>query len=497
MSETELLNINSVNNSIGKNTEIETNDAEAAKAAADADAEAAAKAAADAEAAAKAAADAEAAAAAAKAAVVPGKVEPGKVEPGKVDNNIIPPAADAGPGPGPGPGPAEAEAKTPPTGPAAAGPTKIDNSGHDSRSGSRHDSDDSNKTQRENDEKAKKDAEEAKKKILDQIKKLELDLILKGKELDIKYVAAVGDDETKEELKAEMYAFSTNINEEIDKLYEELNGKDDQPAIIKLLEGAWGLVKLKVKVIVTKMKLAPEVKEAQLGMVDIISKKIKEIESNDSELDTKYAGEISALLASLEKSISPPPIAESGGGSPGQPGLDPAAAAAAAKAAGLDPKAAAAAAAAAGLDPKAPAAAAAAAGLDPKAPAAEAPAAEAPAAEAPATDELLPDPTEAEGEQGGGGISRKRGHPKYINQISENRNKIFKKELEIINSIRHFHRSHTIRKRDKINSILGLRKSKNNKRSSNTKNTRRHRHEHQHKHRHNNHKHKSAKHIKK
>ena len=448
MSEPEVLNINSVNNNIGKNTEIETNDEVAA-------------------------ADAEAAEAAKAAAKTP---------------PTGPAAAET---PGPGPGPAEAAAKTPPTRPAAAGQNKIDDSGHNSRHNSRDD--DSSKNQRENDEKAKKDAEEAKKKILDQIKKLELDLISKGKELDIKYVAAVGDDETKEELKAEMEAFSTNINEEIDKLYEELNDKDDKPAIINLLEGAWGLVKLKVKVIVTKMKLAPEVKEAQLGMVDIISNKIKEIESNDSELDTKYAGEISALLASLEKSISPPPIAESGGGSPEQPGLDPAAAAAAAKAAGLDPKAAAAAAAAAGLDPKAPAAA----GLDPKAPAAEAPAAEAPAAEAPATDELLPDPTEAEGEQGGGGISRKRGHPKYINQISENRNKIFKKELEIINSIRHFHRSHTIRKRDKINSILGLRKSKNNKRSSNTKNTRRHRHEHQHKHRHNNHKHKSAKHVKK
>jgi hypothetical protein len=97
-----------------------------------------------------------------------------------------------------------------------------------------------------------------------------------------------------------------------------------------------------------------------------------------------------------------------------------------------------------------------------------------------------------DGEQGGGGISRKRSHPKYINQISENRNKIFKKELEIINSIRRFHRSHTIRKRDKINSVLGVRKSRNN-RNRNHGNTKRHRH----KHRHNNHKHKSAKHIKK
>jgi hypothetical protein len=111
-------------------------------------------------------------------------------------------------------------------------------------------------------------------------------------------------------------------------------------------------------------------------------------------------------------------------------------------------------------------------------------------------DELLPNPIaeeEEEGEggdgQGGGGISRKRSHSKYMNQVSENRNKIFKKELEIINSIRRFHRSHTIRKRDKISSILGLRKSMNskNRNHGNTKHTRRHRHN----------KHKSAKHIKK
>ena len=94
---------------------------------------------------------------------------------------------------------------------------------------------------------------------------------------------------------------------------------------------------------------------------------------------------------------------------------------------------------------------------------------------------------------GGGGISRKRSHPKYINEISENRNKIFKKELEIINSIRRFHRSHTIRKRDKINNILGLRKSRNNKNHTrgNTKHTRRHMHLN------NKHKHNSMKHIKK
>ena len=92
------------------------------------------------------------------------------------------------------------------------------------------------------------------------------------------------------------------------------------------------------------------------------------------------------------------------------------------------------------------------------------------------------------GQSGGGSILHKQ--PKYINQVTENRNKIFKKELEIINSIRRFHRSHTIRKRDKINSALGVRKSINNKnRRLHSKNTKRHRH-HQHKHR-------STKHVKK
>jgi len=109
---------------------------------------------------------------------------------------------------------------------------------------------------------------------------------------------------------------------------------------------------------------------------------------------------------------------------------------------------------------------------------------------APAAPELA---IAAGGGQKGGGISHKRSHPKYINEISENRNKIFKKELEIINSIRRFHRSHTIRKRDKINNILGLRKSRNNKNHTrgNTKHTRRHMHLN------NKHKHNSMKHIKK
>jgi hypothetical protein len=106
-----------------------------------------------------------------------------------------------------------------------------------------------------------------------------------------------------------------------------------------------------------------------------------------------------------------------------------------------------------------------------------------------------PSPTAvaAGGGQSGGGISRKRIHPQYITQVTENRNKIFKKELEIINSIRRFHRSHTIRKRDKINSILGLRKSRNNKNDANRKNTRRRLVQD----RHNNYKHRTTKYVEK
>jgi hypothetical protein len=470
MSETEPeeLNINRMNNSIGKNTEIETNDEVAA---------------------AKAPAEIPAPPAAPTPAETPG------------------PAADAGPGPGPGPAEAEAktetaeaktetaeaktetaeaktetaEAKTETPGPAAKatpGPAAKHDNGRNHRS-------DENAEQDKMNKEAAAAAAEEKKKIVDKIKKLELDIILKGKELDQKYIAAKGDDKTQEGLEVDMEAFSTETNEEIDKLYEQLNDTDEEPLIIKLFSGAWNLIESKFQVIFKKMMLKPKVAEAQLEMLDIISKNIKDIKDNGGSLDVEYAQNLENLILSLSKDVSQTPGKSESSKTPDTPGAGmmdkikstfnklktPGTAVVA------DP-------AVAGLDPKA----AAVAGLDP---AAAAPAPEAPAPEAAVA------AVAAGGGQGGGGISRKRSHPKYINQISENRNKIFKKELEIINSIRHFHRSHTIRKRDKINSILGLRKSKNNKRSSNTKNTRRHRHEHQHKHRHNNHKHKSAKHVKK
>ena len=291
--------------------------------------------------------------------------------------------------------------------------------------------------------------------------------------MDQAYLEAKGDDETQEGIIVDMKAFSTETNEEIDKLYEQLNDADDEPVIIKLFSEAWNLIKLKLEVICDKMKIAPEVTEAQLNMLKIISKNIEDIQAQGGSLDTEYAQKLSNLLLSLSKNISQTPgKSESSSKTPGTPGIMDSIKDAFNKSAAVV--------------------------ADPAAATAEAvvPEAEAVVPEAGAVPEavsLLPDPTGAEEGQGGGGISRKRSHPKYINQISENRNKIFKKELEIINSIRHFHRSHTIRKRDRINSILGLRKSRNNKRGANTKNTKRH----QHQHRHNNHKHKSAKHIKK
>jgi len=297
-------------------------------------------------------------------------------------------------------------------------------------------------------------AAEAKKKILDKIKELEKAIDTKARELSIKYNEAKGDEEKQESIEDELEAFSARAKDEINDLYSQL-AEDSEPFFVKGFSILWELIKLKFKVIVDNMKLEPDVKETQLKMVEIVKKNIEDIEKNDGTLDIKHAQEVSNLLVSLESSISQNTSGSDGGGDGGGgekggalPSLPPGAAAAVAKALGKG---------------------------------------EIPGEKAEEEKE-----EKEEEEQGGGGISRKHSHPKYINQISENRNKIFKKELEIINSIRRFHRSHTIRKRDKINSVLGVRKSRNN-RNRNHGNTKRHRH----KHRHNNHKHKSAKHIKK
>ena len=52
--------------------------------------------------------------------------------------------------------------------------------------------------------------------------------------MDQKYIAAKGDEKTQQGLEVEMQAFSTETNEEIDKLYKQLNYADDEPVIIKL-----------------------------------------------------------------------------------------------------------------------------------------------------------------------------------------------------------------------------------------------------------------------
>jgi hypothetical protein len=323
-------------------------------------------------------------------------------------------------------------------------------------------------------------AAEAKKKILDRIKELDKAIDTKARELSIKYNEAKGDEEKQESIEDELEAFSARAKDEINDLYSQL-AEDSEPFFVKGFSILWELIKLKFKVIVDKMKLEPDVKETQLKMVEIVKKNIEDIEKNDGTLDIKHAQEVSNLLVSLESSISQSTSGsggggDGGGGAPGGalPPLPPGAAAAAAKALGKEEV-------------------------------------EKEVEKEPEEKEEEKEPEAEEGggddgggdgdgdgdsgEQEGGGISRKRSHPKYINQISENRNKIFKKELEIINSIRRFRRSHTIRKRDKINSVLGVRKSRNNKNRNhgNTKHTRRHMHRHQNR----NNKHKSTKHIKK
>jgi len=284
-------------------------------------------------------------------------------------------------------------------------------------------------------------AAEAKKKILDRIKELDKAINTKATELSIKYNEANGDEKKQESIKDDMDAFSAKTKDEINGLYSQLV-EDSEPFFVKGFSILWNLIKLKFKVIVDKMELKPDVKETQLKMVEIIKNNIDDIENNSGKLDVEYAQRVSNLLVGLENSISQS-TSGSGGGGDGDGGE---------KGGALPPL---------------------------------------PPLPAPPVD-LVPIPPSPIAPPiavaAGGGISRKRSHPKYINQISENRNKIFKKELEIINSIRRFHRSHTIRKRDKINSILGFKKSRNN-RNRNPGNTKRHRH--------NNHKHRSAKHIKK
>jgi hypothetical protein len=348
----------------------------------------------------------------------------------------------------------------PPTPAAPTTPTETPAVGAITRSRYQHGFNDGNAEQGNLNKAAQAKIDEEKNKILAQIKQLQLALTEKGQELDKAYFAAKGDDKTQEKVEAEMGAFSSETNERIDNLYKKLK-KDDEPAIIKLFSGAWNLIKLKLKVIFDNMKKAPEVTEAQLNMLQIISKNIEDIQANGGSLDTTYAQNLENLILSISKNVSQTPGKdESSSKTPATPGTGMVDKIEGALNKLKNPEAAV-------VVPETK--------LDS---AVVVPAAAAETAVA-----------------AGGGISRKPSHPKYINQISENRNKIFKKELEIINSIRRFHRSHTIRKRDKINSILGFKKSRNNRNRNhgNTKHTRRHMHRHQNR----NNKYKSTKHIKK
>ena len=299
---------------------------------------------------------------------------------------------------------------------------------------------------------AKKEKDEIEAKI----QKLEDNADKKIAELDKQSDLPGVTSEEKEKISTEQEAIRDDLFEKLREYHNQLTG-GNTPFPITAGSALFGALEGKLRAFFGKMELKTQIADARLDLIDIITAEIKRIKENGESPDLIYLQQLSDLLSSLKKDIIPP---KSPGGSPSDPAGATGAAAAAAAAAGLSsgPAAAAgaAAAAAAGLPPEAAAAV-----LPPEAGAAAAGLSSGPAAAAAVAEEevsLLPNPG-----QEGGGISHKRSHPKYMNQVSENRNKIFKKELEIISSIRRFHRSHTIRKRDRINSILGLRKSRNNR----------------------------------
>lgn len=343
------------------------------------------------------------------------------------------------------------------------------------------------KTQSDDDKEFKAQQEQIKKDIYVKIKKIIEDADVKYKELSEKYKAAKSNynlDPTEEnykklnEISVSIDAVYYEKSEALDKIQKVLDG-DTTPTLLR-----WGksLGNYGFNIIIAKFmksQLEAQALEVAESTMNILVKKTKETSNNAEKgegVNIDNMAKWTELAEKIADQNTPPPTSSS----PSEPGLLGDAAAAVT---GTDPAAAAAAAAAKALTGAADTAA----GKIPTLPTLPAPPADL-VPIPPSPSPIAPPMAVA----AGGGISRKRSHPKYINQISENRNKIFKKELEIINSIRRFHRSHTIRKRDKINSILGFKKSRNN-RNRNHGNTKRHRHQH----RHNNHKHKSAKHIKK
>ena len=328
-------------------------------------------------------------------------------------------------------------------------------------------------TESQDQEKFDEEQKRKKEEIVDKIKKIIEDADVKYKELSVKYKAAKSNynlDPTEEnyaklnEISVSIDAVYDEKSEALDKIQEYLDG-DTTPIFVKGVQSLFNFALNKIQAIFKKSQLANDaliISEETMSSLENISNEINAEIKAGKKANLKYLKDLVRFANDIVVQKAPPPTQSS----PSEPGL-------------LDDAAAAAKAAAAAATP--------------------------PVAVAPPPPPPPPPPTPTPppggggggggggGKQDGGGISRKRSHPKYINQISENRNKIFKKELEIINSIRRFHRSHTIRKRDKINSILGFKKSRNNRNRNHDGNTKRHRHQH----RHNNHKHKSAKHIKK
>jgi hypothetical protein len=346
-------------------------------------------------------------------------------------------------------------------------------------------------TQSDDDKAFKEEKEKRKKEIDDKIKKIIEDADVEYKALSAKYKIAketYNNARTREnekeldKISADIDAVYADTSNKLNEIQKELDG-DTTPIPVKAAQSLFNFVLNKIQAAFKKSQLNAQALHVSEDTMDILVEKADEMNQNIKEGEEVNMANMEAIL-NLAKKIAdqnaPPPTS-----SPG-PSLLGNAASAAAAALGK------------GEIPGAPggpgaAAAAAKALAEGKIPGEEKePEEKEPEEEEEPDTAAPPDTAPEEEEQGGGGISRKRSHPKYINQISENRNKIFKKELEIINSIRRFHRSHTIRKRDKISSILGFKKSRNN-RNRNHGNTKRHHH----KHRHNNHKHKSTKHIKK
>ena len=253
----------------------------------------------------------------------------------------------------------------------------------------------------------------------------------------------------KERITEEMEEQRSEIFGQLQEIQNQLDKKEGPPLPVRAVTNAYDFVVLKIKDFIGKMEVDAQVTGGQLNALKAIEAEIERLKNqsvNDGQpINAKDMQELVTLLVSTSKLVAPPPSNNNDNSSntgPVTPNVD-----------------------VGKLVQQ-------------------------------ATAKLNPAEVAAGGGQKGGGISRKPSHPKYMNEISENRNKIFKKELEIINSIRHFHRSHTIRKRDRINNILGLRKSRNNRNNRNNRNCY-HGNTKRHQHRHNKHKHKSAKHIKK